>query len=79
MKHVDFNVNDTWCYSGLKNDFHVLFERDFARTVWLNTGFQPLIHILPNDTSFEILMRIFFRCTREHCADGNDMLECMEP
>lgn len=68
MKKVDVDVLCPWCHSTVENDVHVLFECDFAKTVWRNSDVHDLIKVVQGDTVFAVLSRCFSTCTRDQCV-----------
>lgn len=44
---------------------HVLFDCDFARTIWRSTNVYHLIQLEPNDTSFDVTLRVFSMATKD--------------
>lgn len=67
-KHVQVNVVCPWCYMDSESDVHILFECDFARTVWAMTGLQDYVLRRVNESCFDILVRVFQVVTRDQCA-----------
>lgn len=68
LKHVDVDVICPWCHGGLETNGHVLFECDFAKTVWRSSEVKDLIQFVPGDTVFDVINCCFSACTRDQCA-----------
>lgn len=67
-KQVDVSTVCPWCHSANENDVHVLFECDFARTVWMMEDLQSTVARMHNESCFDIISRVFQTATREKCA-----------
>lgn len=65
MKHVDIEAVCPWCRSVMENDVHVLFECDFARTMWQTSGMHDLVEVMPDDTALSVFSRCF---SRDQCV-----------
>lgn len=42
-KRVNISGQCAWCHSADESTEHVLFECEFAKTVWENTGLQKIV------------------------------------
>lgn len=67
-KRVDISAICPWCHGGLESDTHVLFEFDFAKTVWQTTGIYSLLHVAADNKAFDVIRRFFDGCSREQCV-----------
>lgn len=61
---------------GKETDMHILFQCDFARTVWYQSGIQLLNTIMPEDSVFEVLRRMFDNVSRDQCIRIRICLIC---
>lgn len=65
---MNINGNCVWYHSAEESDVHVLFGCDFTKTVWVNSGLQNHVLVLPNESAFDVLLRVFHACTRDQSA-----------
>ncbi|XP_074347412.1 uncharacterized protein LOC141686266 [Apium graveolens] len=68
IKRVMQSNRCPWRWSAAETDNHVLFNCDFARTVWNMAGLQQVVQTEMHNTSFEVFLRVFEVCTREKCV-----------
>lgn len=68
LKHVDMNILCPWCHSENETDMHVLFECDFARTVWSLAGMSSIVQQLITDSAGMVIRHVFNNCSREQCV-----------
>lgn len=67
-RQIQVNTSCPWCHKDNESDAHVLFECDFAKTVWAMTGIQNYTVRYPNETCFHMLVRIFRSLSSDQCA-----------
>lgn len=48
-----------------EDEVHVLFECQFARSLWETTGFQDLVLVHPNDRVIDVFQRVSTQGTTE--------------
>lgn len=68
MKKMNINENCPWCHNSKETDMHVLFQCDFARIVWHMAGIQSMNPIMPHESVFDVLHRMFDRGSRDQCV-----------
>lgn len=51
-----------------ESDTHILFDCEFARTVWAMTGLQNCMVRYANESCFDLFVRVFQMVTRDQCA-----------
>lgn len=51
-----------------ETDIHVLFEYQIAVSAWREVGFPDNISILPEDSVYDVIRRVFDRGNREQCT-----------
>ncbi|XP_074347700.1 uncharacterized protein LOC141686575 [Apium graveolens] len=61
IKRVMQSNRCPWCWSAAETDNHVLFNCDFARTVWSMAGLQQVVRTEMHNTAFEVFLRLFER------------------
>lgn len=64
-KRVQIDTCCQWCLQAVESAVHVLFECSFAKSVWTDERVQMDIQVVPGDTVFNVLSRIFDRCNKE--------------
>lgn len=62
----------------METDVHMLFNCEYARTVRGITDLYQLIHVQSNDTSLDVLVRVFAMAINERCDNWYTMLESIE-
>lgn len=68
QKYVNIDVGCPWCHESVKNDVHVLFLCDFAKTIWMTAGLNEFIQRSLNDTALRVIKNVFARCPKEQCV-----------
>lgn len=64
-KHVEVSIMCPWCHSANETDTHVLFECDFARTVWNMTGMASTVQHQSSDSAGMVIRNVFDKYLRE--------------
>lgn len=64
-KNVQIDVKCSWCRMYNEDAVHVLFLCSFAQSVWESTGLGHLVQVLPQDTVFDVLKRVWDNSTQE--------------
>ncbi|XP_074378519.1 uncharacterized protein LOC141720064 [Apium graveolens] len=64
-KRVQIDVKCLWCRIENEDAVHVLFTCSFARSVWLEAGFQSIIQVLPDDSVMAVFKRVFAVASKE--------------
>lgn len=67
-KQVQVNTRCPWCFMHNESDTHILFECDFAKTVWSTTAFHDHIRTTYTESCSVMLNRVFHTLNREQCA-----------
>lgn len=67
-KCVNISVTCPWCHGGAETDRHVLFDCDFAKTVWRTTGLYSFLYVTEQDRAFDVIKRVFDGCSRKQCV-----------
>lgn len=67
-KQIQVNTSCPWCHGNNESDAHILFDRNFSRTVWAMTSIQNHLVRHLNESCFDMLVHIFQVLTRDQCA-----------
>lgn len=57
-KKVSVKPKCLWCSRRDEDEVHFLIEREFTRLVWVVAGLSNLIHVMPGDNVFQILLKL---------------------
>lgn len=67
-KKVQVDTYCQWCRIYHETDIHVLFECEMAKAVWSQVGLQGIINIMPEDSVFDVIRKMFELCTMDKCV-----------
>lgn len=67
-KQVQVEYGCPSCRNEAESDLHVLFDCDFAKTVWALSGLQRQVERVQTESCFELLVRLFQTVTRDQSS-----------
>lgn len=67
-KRVTIDKNCPWCHQTEETDTHLLFDCNFARSMWLCFGLKDDVQVGSGETVLNVLQRAFEYLTLERCA-----------
>lgn len=65
VKHVSVDTTCPWCHTENEDDLHILFQCEFAKTVWAMVGLQDEVVLSQNESCFNMFVRVFQMATIE--------------
>ena len=64
-KRVQIDIKCPWCRTENEDAIHVLFTCSFARSVWDASRLHHILEILPGDTVYDVIHRVYAVATNE--------------